>query len=105
MCKKERGKRIVNYRELEELQKINKLKRENDCLVCEVVVPRKFKKGPKSVLYGTGENIEMAMLTKILREVADNIEENFPNVKEIIPMLREKELKETYKSIEVMPED
>lgn len=92
----------MNYRELEEMQKINKLKKENECLVCEVVVPRKFKKGPKSVLYGTGENIEMAMLAKMLREVADNIEKNFPEVKEIIPMMKEKELKESYKHIEVM---
>lgn len=94
----------MNYRELEEMQKINKLKKENECLVCEVVVPRKFSKGPKSVLYGTGENIEMAMLVKMLREVADSIEKNFPEIKEIIPLMKEKELKESYKHIEIMEE-
>lgn len=55
----------MNYRELQEMQKLNRLKEENDCLVCEIVIPRKFKEGPKSVIYGTGEEIEMAMLIKI----------------------------------------
>lgn len=45
----------MNYRELQEMQKLNRLKEENDCLVCEIVIPRKFKEGPKSVIYGTGE--------------------------------------------------
>lgn len=105
MCKKEKGGiNSMNYRELQEMQKLNRLKEENDCLVCEIVIPRKFKEGPKSVIYGTGEEIEMAMLIKMLREVSDNMEYNFPEVKKIIPLLKKKELRESYKNIEFMKE-
>lgn len=93
-----------DFRRIQETQRINRIKASNDCLVCEIVIPRKFKEGPKSVIYGTGEEIEMAMLIKMLREVSDNMEYNFPEVKKIIPLLKKKELRESYKNIEFMEE-
>lgn len=44
------------------------------------------------------------MLIKMLREVSDNMEYNFPEVKKIIPLLKKKELRESYKNIEFMEE-
>ncbi len=33
----------MNFREIQEIQRINRIKRENDCLVCEVVITKEFK--------------------------------------------------------------
>lgn len=92
----------MDYREIEQIQKVNKLKSKNDCLVCEVVVPEKFTDGPMSAVHGSGGNIEMAMLIKCLGDVIESLKRNFPDAIEIIPLLKDSGIKESYKHIETM---
>jgi hypothetical protein len=44
----------MNFRQIQEIQKINRLKEENECLTCEVVVVKEFKKAPVSIVQGNG---------------------------------------------------
>lgn len=86
---------------IREIQKINRIKENNDCLTCEVVVTKELKVGPISVVQGNGGSIEMAQLVKTLTDVAETLKREFPEVNEIIPMLnRNSEMKTSYKHVE-----
>lgn len=102
MCQeKEGGIIIMDFREIQEMQKINRLKSENDCLICEVVVPKELKHAPMSITYGDGGSIEMAMLIKCLEDVISCLKRNFPETEEIIPLLKNQGgMKEAYKKIQ-----
>ena len=43
-----------DYRKIQEMQRINRIKENNDCLTCEVVITRKFKEAPISIVQGNG---------------------------------------------------
>ena len=89
-----------NLEQLEQLQKINRIKAENDCLICEIVVPRKFKHSPVSVVQGNGEMIEVAEMIKCLEDIANNLKQNFPETEEILPLIRKQaKYNESYKFI------
>ncbi len=91
----------MDFREIEEKQKINKIKAKNDCLVCEVVITKEFKEAPISIIEGNGGPIEMAQMVKTLVDVANQLKENFPEVKGIIPILNERGgMKMEYKRVE-----
>ena len=81
----------MDFREIQETQRINRIKEENDCLTCEVVITKEFKEAPISIVQGHGGPIEMAQMLK--RE--------FPEIKNIIPMLNQKGgMKTAYKKVE-----
>ena len=97
------GKLIVLYGKLtnQEIQKINRLKEENECLTCEVVVVKEFKKAPVSIVQGNGGPIEMAQMAKVLMDVAEQLKKEFPEINEIIPMLdKNGGMKTAYKKVE-----
>ena len=90
----------MDFRDIEEYQKLNRLKSKHNCLVCEVVVPEKMKEGMASVVYGEGGNIEMAILIDTLEKMANNLKKNFPKAVNILPIISEMNLEETYKRVE-----
>lgn len=91
----------MNFREIQEIQRINRIKRENDCLVCEVVITKEFKEAPISIVQGHGGPIEMAQMAKTLIDVAEQIKKQFPETKSIIPILNEHGgMKTAYKKVE-----
>lgn len=93
----------MDFRQVEETQKINKIKSENDCLVCEVVITREFKHTPISIIQGYGGPIEMAQMVKTLTDVSESLVREFPEIKDIIPMLNQNSgMRTAYKSIEKM---
>ena len=91
----------MDFREIQEIQRVNKIKRENDCLVCEVVITKEFKEAPISIVQGHGGPIEMAQMVKTLIDVAESLKREFPEIKNIIPMLNQKGgMKTAYKKVE-----
>ena len=79
----------MDLREIQEIQNINRIKEKNDCLVCEVVITKEFKEAPISIVHGNGGNIEMAQMAKTLIDVAEQLKEQFPETRRIIPILKE----------------
>ena len=77
----------MNFRQIQEIQKINRLKEENECLTCEVVITKEFREAPISIVQGHGGPIEMAQMVKTLTDVAKSLKREFPEINEIIPML------------------
>ena len=63
----------MDFREIQGIQRINRIKRENDCLVCEVVITKEFKEAPICTVKGHGGSIEMAQMAKTLIDVAKQI--------------------------------
>ena len=91
----------MDFREIQETQKINRIKAENDCLTCEVVITKEFKEAPISIVQGHGGPIEMAQMAKTLVDVAEQLKREFPEIQKIIPMLDEREgMKTSYKKVE-----
>lgn len=96
----------MNYRQIQEMQKINRMKENSECLVCEIVIPKELKEEPASILHGTCGNIEMAMMIQYLECTIKSIKQNFPEVNEVLPILKEHgSVKEGYKEIETMKGD
>ena len=86
---------------IREMQKINRIKENNDCLTCEVVVTKGLKVGPISVVQGNGGPIEMAQMVKTLIDVAESLKKEFPEINEIIPMLNKNSgMRTAYKQVE-----
>lgn len=95
----------MDFRQIEETQKINKIKSENECLVCEVVITKEFKHAPISIVQGHGGPIEMAQMVKTLTDVANSLIREFPEIKNIIPMLNQNSgMRTAYKSVETTEE-
>ena len=91
----------MDFRQLQETQKMNRIKEEYDCLTCEVIVVKEFKKAPISIVQGNGGPIEMAQMAKVLMDVAKQLKKEFPEINEIIPMLDEQGgMKTAYKKVE-----
>ncbi len=91
----------MDFRQIQEMQKINRLKENNECLVCEIVIPKELKQSPASILHGTTGDIEMALMIQYLEGTIESIKQNFPEVKQILPLLKKHgSVKEAYKSIE-----
>jgi len=91
----------ADYNKIKEMQRLNKIKEENECLICEVVITKEFKQPPISVVQGNGGPIEMAQMVKTLIDVAESLTKEFPEIKEILPMLNKKNgMKTAYKQIE-----
>ena len=91
----------MDFRAIQETQKINRVKEENDCLTCEVVVTKEFKEAPISIVQGHGGTIEMAQMAKTLIDVAEQLKREFPEIRKIIPMLNEYGgMKTAYKQVE-----
>ncbi len=90
-----------DYRKIQEMQRINRIKENNDCLTCEVVITRKFKEAPISIVQGNGGPIEMAQMVKTLTDVAESLTREFPEIKEIIPLLnKDNGMRTAYKQVE-----
>ena len=102
MCKeKEGGLNNMDFREIQETQRINRIKAENDCLTCEVVITKELKKEPLSIVQGHGGPIEMAQMAKTLIDVAEQLKKEFPEIQKIIPILDEHGgMKTAYKKVE-----
>lgn len=101
MCKGQEGGIKMDFRQIEETKKINKIKSEHDCLVCEVVITKEFKHAPISIVQGHGGSIEMAQMVKTLTDVAQSLKKEFPEINNIIPMLdQEGGMKVAYKQVE-----
>lgn len=91
----------MDFREIQETQRINRIKAENDCLTCEVVITKEFKEAPISIVQGHGGPIEMAQMAKTLIDVAEQLKREFPEIQKIIPMLDEHGgMKTAYKKVE-----
>ena len=91
----------MDFREIQETQRINRVKEKNDCLVCEVVITKEFKEAPISIVKGHGGLIEMAQMAKTLVDVAEQLKREFPEIREIIPILNERGgMKTAYKKVE-----
>ena len=100
---KGKGETIImeDYRKIQEIQRINRIKEKNDCLICEVVITKEFKEAPISVVQGNGGSIEMAQMVKTLTDVAESLKREFPEIKEIIPMLNQNSgMRTAYKQVE-----
>ncbi len=80
---------MEDYRRMQEIQRLNKIKENNDCLCCEIVITKEFKEPPISVVQGNGGLIELAQMAKSLIDVAESLKREFPEIKEIIPMLNQ----------------
>ena len=90
-----------DLRKLQEIQRLNRIKEKNDCLVCEIVITKEFKEAPISIVQGNGGPIEMAQMAKTLIDVAESLKREFPEIKNIIPMLNENGgMKTAYKKVE-----
>lgn len=90
-----------DYRKIQQKQKINRIKENNVCLTCEVIITKEFKEAPISVVEGNGGPIEMAQMVKTLNDVADSLKMEFPEINEIIPMLNQNNgMRTAYKQIE-----
>lgn len=76
-----------DYRKIQEMQRINRIKENNNCLTCEVVITKEFREAPISIVQGHGGPIEMAQMAKTLTDVAESLKREFPEINEIIPML------------------
>lgn len=90
----------MDFRDIEEYQKLNRLKSKHNCLVCEVVIPEKLEEGVMSAIYGTGGDVAMAILIRYLEDVADKLKKMFPTSADILPMIPEADLKRAYKHVE-----
>lgn len=90
----------MNFRDIEEIQKLNRLKSKCNCLVCEVVIPEKLEEGMLSAIYGDGGDIEMAILINTLENVANSLKKSFPSTVDILPLIPKSNLKEAYKHVE-----
>lgn len=90
----------ADYRRIQEIQRINRIKENNDCLSCEVVITKEFKEPPISIIQGNGGPIEMAQMVKTLRDISDAIIREFPETKKILPMLKGGGVATSYKKIE-----
>ena len=96
----------MDFRQIQELQKINRIKESSECLVCEVVIPKELKQSPVSIVHGSAGDIEMALMIQYLEGIIDSIKQNCPEVKRILPLLKEHgSVKETYTKIERMKGD
>ena len=96
----------TDFRKIQEIQKMNKIKENNECLICEIVIPKELKESPVSILHGTGGSIEAAIMVEYLEGTIESIKQNFPGVKNILPMVKQHgSVKEAYKSIEIMGGD
>lgn len=92
----------MDSKETEKRQEINRIKAENDCLICEVVVTKEFKEAPVSIVKGLGGPIELAQMINTLIDVSEQLKNNFPETKQIIPMLKEQGgMKTTYRKVEI----
>lgn len=103
MCKGQEGGIIVmeNFRKIQETQRINRIKANNDCLTCEVVITKEFKEAPISIVQGHGGPIEMAQMVKTLTDVAESLKREFPEINEIMPMLNQNNgMRTAYKQVE-----
>lgn len=103
MCKgQEGGINIMDdYSKIQEMQRINRIKENNDCLTCEVVIAKEFKEAPISIVQGNGGPIEMAQMVKTLIDVAESLKKEFPEINEIIPMLHQNNgMRTAYKQVE-----
>lgn len=90
-----------DYRKIQEMQRINRIKENNDCLTCKVVITKEFKEAPISVVQGNGGPIEMAQMVKTLTDVAESLKKEFPEIKEIIPILNQNSgMRTAYKQVE-----
>ena len=91
----------MNFRQYQEMQKLNRIKRENDCLVCEIVITKELKHPPISIVQGNGGPIEMAQMAKVLTDVAEALVREFPEIKDIMPMIKEHGgMRTAYKQVE-----
>ena len=91
----------MNYRQYDELRKINELKKQEGSFVCEIVIPKDYfnrKESPASILYGNTGIIEIAMMKKTLKAIIESLDNNFPETKKIEPYLNI-EMGENYKEI------
>ena len=96
----------MDFRQIQEMQKINRIKEKNECLVCEIVIPKELKEEAASILYGSCGNIEMAMMIQYLEGTIESIKQNFSEIKQILPLLKQHgSVKEAYKKIETMRGD
>ena len=96
----------TDFRKIQEIQRMNKIKENNECLVCEIVIPKELKESPISILHGFGGNIEAALMIQYLEGTIESIKQNFPEVKQVLPIIKEHgSVKESYKSIETMRGD
>lgn len=90
----------MDFKEIEERLKIKRIKENNECLICEVVITKEFKEPPMSIIQGNGTIIEMAQMAKVLTDVAEQLKKEFPEINEIIPMLSEQGgMKTAYKKV------
>ena len=84
-----------------QMQRINRIKENNNCLTCEVVITKEFREAPISIVQGHGGPIEMAQMVKTLTDVAESLKREFPEINEIIPMLnRNGGMRTAYKQVE-----
>ena len=91
----------MDFREIQETQRINRIKEKNECLTCEVVITKELKEVPISIVQGHGGPIEMAQMAKTLIDVAEQLKREFPEIQKIIPMLNEYGgMKTSYKKVE-----
>lgn len=88
-----------NKEESKEIKEINELEKKNECIVCKIVIPTKSTKTSKTIVYGNGGDIELAMLIDCMEDVIKSIKTNFPATLQILPSLKGK-WKEKYKKIE-----
>ncbi len=91
----------MDFKQIEEVQRIKRIKENNKCLTCEVVITKEFKEPPISIVQGNGGPIEMAQMAKVLIDIAEQLKREFPEINEIIPMLdRHGGMKTAYKKVE-----
>lgn len=91
----------ADYNQIKEMQRMNRIKEQNECLTCEIVITKEFKEAPISIVQGHGGPIEMAQMAKVLIDVAESLKKEFPEINEIIPMLNKHGgMKTAYKKVE-----
>ncbi len=92
---------MEDFRKIQEMQRINRIKENNECLTCEVVITKEFRETPISIVQGNGGPIEMAQMVKTLMDVAESLKKEFPEINEIIPMLNKNSgMRTAYKQVE-----
>lgn len=91
---------MINLKEMEEKQRLNRLKSKYECVTCEVVVPKDMIEEPMSIVQGSCGVIEIAAMICNLEDIINCLKNTFPEVKKIYIKLRKHgRMKEAYKCI------
>ena len=64
----------IDFKQIETLKEMQKVKERNECLVCEIVVP--YNKDIQSTIYGQGNEVSTIAMIKTLEMMAQDLKKD-----------------------------